>query len=87
MLENAVIPWREAVLIEHWPTDKGVGSLIPEFAAVRTADWKYVEYATGEIELFELINDPFELENLAGSPDLASIQTDLARELARLTRD
>jgi arylsulfatase A-like enzyme len=87
LLADAENPWRGAVLIEHWPTNKGVGSLIPEFAAVRTADWKYVEYATGEIELFDLINDPFELENLAGSPDLASIQTDLARELARLTRD
>lgn len=34
---------------------------------VRTRNWKYVHDATGEVdELYDLVNDPWELENLAG---------------------
>jgi N-acetylglucosamine-6-sulfatase len=44
---------------EHDPT--------PEFHAIRTADQLYVEYSTGEKELYDLKRDPYELDNIAGS--------------------
>ena len=35
---------------------------------VRTVTHKYVEYDTGERQLFDLVADPYELTNLAGDP-------------------
>jgi len=42
LLEEPNQPWRDELLIEHWPAIDGVGELIPQFYAVRTYDWKYV---------------------------------------------
>jgi arylsulfatase A-like enzyme len=39
----------------------------PEFHAIRTADRLYVEYSTGERELYNLERDPDELDNIAAS--------------------
>lgn len=45
--------------------------------------YKYVSFTTtGEKELFNLTNDPYELANLAGNASAAAIQTDLAARLA-----
>jgi len=84
LLENPQLGWREEILLEHWPTEEGVGAMIPEFYAVRTATWKYVEYSTGEVELYDLVNDPYELINLAGQGKYADIQAGLAARLEML---
>jgi arylsulfatase A-like enzyme len=49
--------------------NEGVGELnnIPEFQGIRTAQYTYVEYSTGEKELYDLTKDPDELANLASS--------------------
>ena len=62
LLRDPSSMWRDALLLEHWPSEEGVGSKIPEFYAVRTAQWKYVEYVTGEVELYDLVADPYELK-------------------------
>ena len=41
----------------------------PGFQAVRTGDRLYVEYATGERELYGLREDPHQLDNLYGTAD------------------
>jgi len=84
LLKNPSAEWRDEILIEHWPTEEGVGSMIPEFYSVRTAEWKYTEYSTGEVELYDLVNDPFELQNVAGKKDYKDIQVELARKLQEL---
>lgn len=84
LLENPNTPWRDAILLEHWPTEEGVGSIIPEFYSVRTDSWKYTEYETGECELYDLVNDPYELENLAGKRKFKDIQAELKRRLTEL---
>ncbi len=38
-----------------------------DWRAVRTREWKYAYYETGEEQLFNLTEDPFESENLAES--------------------
>lgn len=87
LLVDANAPWREDLLLEHWRTEGGVGSMIPEFHAVRTEEWKYVEYETGEKELYDLVNDPYELNNLAGKRAYREIEARLAERLAELKQE
>lgn len=87
LLEDPAVPWRDALLIEHWPTEGGVGSMIPEFYSIRAREWKYTEYSTGETELYDLVNDPYELQNLAGKRDYREIQAELAARLQKLKKE
>lgn len=45
------------------------------YVGLRTADYTYVEYANGEIELYDLRADPYQLQNIAGtaSPNLLAM--------------
>jgi hypothetical protein len=45
----------------------GTQTLTPVYSGLRTNRYKYVEYADGFVELYDLIKDPYELENIAGS--------------------
>ncbi len=45
------------------------GPIDPIFSGLRTNQYKYVEYGNGSLELYDLIKDPYELENIAGSAD------------------
>ena len=56
--------WRTDALIEHWEDGEG----IPTFAAVRHLNRTYVEYVTGEKELYKLVVDPGQLTNVAADP-------------------
>jgi hypothetical protein len=44
---------------------------IPVFQAIRTAQYTFVEYVTGEHELYDLQADPYELQNSYDSADPA----------------
>lgn len=73
----ATAPWPDMVLLE--------GHKGPYIYGIRTLDWKYVEYyKTGERELYDLVNDPYELRNLAGKPQYAARQAELAAQLKQL---
>jgi N-acetylglucosamine-6-sulfatase len=54
--------WRSDFLVEHL---EGANP-VPTYCAVRTERALYVEYRTGEHELYDLRRDPFQLRNLAG---------------------
>ncbi|MDP2313622.1 MAG: sulfatase-like hydrolase/transferase [Pseudomonadota bacterium] len=64
----------------------------PVWAGVVTERWKYVEWGTGELELYDLDVDPAELDSLHAAPpadaDLAQLAawTDAHRALAVTTR-
>jgi arylsulfatase A-like enzyme len=81
---SSAMPWRHAVLIDH--DANGDRSKIDPatFNALRTVDHLYAEYITGEREFYDLVNDPYQLENLAESADPALIQT-LSARLAAMT--
>ena len=68
-------PWRSAVLLEK------LGQLA--FEGVRTETQKYVEYDTGKKELYDLQNDPYEMESLHESADPALVE-DLKAKLEAL---
>jgi hypothetical protein len=52
-------------------------------AALRTAAWTYIEYGTGERELYDLARDPHQLDNVVESADAALVAA-LATRLAEL---
>ena len=56
--------------------------LQPNWRGVRTRDYLYVEYDTGELELYDMRSDPYQLQNKAGLADPA-----LLAHLAKLTAE
>ena len=51
---------------------------------VRKARYKYIEYTDGFRELYDLQTDPFELQNVAGRPAMATVQQQMRASLDRL---
>ena len=72
--------WRSAFLDEAVAYD---GIDRPAFKAIRTSDHLWVEYASGERELYDVAEDPYELQSLheTASDDL---KQSLSSRLARL---
>jgi arylsulfatase A-like enzyme len=60
-----------------------VAVAIPTYRALRTDRYLYVEYTTGERQLFDLAADPNELHNIVTTADPARVRT-LARRLVSL---
>ncbi len=50
-----------------------------DFQSVRTETHKYVEYNNGEMELYDLTADPYEMESIHESADLALVEDLKAR--------
>ncbi|MHB1096886.1 MAG: sulfatase family protein [Gemmatimonadaceae bacterium] len=82
LLTAKPVPWgRTAFMIERrggrdaqeepGDTDGMFGA--NSFNALRTRDHTYVEYATGERELYDLRRDPFQLDNIASRADSALV--------------
>jgi arylsulfatase A-like enzyme len=81
--------WRDAILVEHRGPDVRVSDPDfqqpssgnpPSYEAMRSHDFLYVEYKNGDRELYNLRQDPFELDNLAPSlsyQQLAQLHADL----------
>lgn len=63
---------REWFLVEHVAfskDDEGErGGFVPTYCAVRSERWKYVYYADGSRELYDLLHDPHELDNQIDVP-------------------
>ncbi len=50
---------------------------------VRTEKWRYIRYADGTEELYDIIRDPNEWDNLATAPQHMKIKTELAKWLPK----
>ena len=81
--------WRRSVLSEYFsdtvfPRIRDMG-----YRAVRTERYKYIDYLEldGMDELYDLVVDPFELDNLVGSDRESKLRPALEAELARLRRE
>ena len=76
---------RDAVLEESYNRSEN------SWSGLRTTElfdpdhrWHYVEYLNGERELYDSINDPWELNNLAGDSDYDDLMATLHTRLAQL---
>ena len=79
LLTKPETPWRRSFLIERrqMETHELAGKAIID--GIRTAKHTYVEYGTGERELYDLEKDPFQLANQAETADPALLQAFAAR--------
>jgi N-acetylglucosamine-6-sulfatase len=73
-------PSREDLLIEHLAG----ANPVPTYCAVRSRRWTYVRYEDGFEELYDLQADPYQLQNLAGDPDVAEVLRERRARLAEL---
>lgn len=81
--DPAFVPWRSHVLIEH--VKSGGAVVPPDYSAVRTTQYKWVEYANGEKELYDLTNDPGELVSQHANPAYFAVK-DALRPILNLLR-
>ena len=83
LLRDPNPPWRNEFLIEHFKDITG-----EVYAGLRSQkdgrDLKYVEYATGDKELYDLSSDPYEEENKADDPSYQPLIDELASRLEPL---
>jgi N-acetylglucosamine-6-sulfatase len=82
LLTDPTAPWRSQFLIEHEDTDNFVP--VPTYCAVRNKRYLYVDYGTGEQELYDLKTDPLELQNVATDAAYAAKRKSLRRILLAL---
>jgi arylsulfatase A-like enzyme len=61
---GTTVPWRESMLIEHF--GGGAPFRVRSYSGVRSEKDVYVEYASGEKEYYDLVKDPYQMENTAG---------------------
>ncbi len=85
LLHGDASPWRAGVLLH---TIDDLYSM-PGYWGVRTRDFVYVEYTTGDKELYDFNGrvgppDPYQLDNRADRPRYAAIQAALADLLTQL---
>ncbi|GAA4192780.1 sulfatase [Streptosporangium oxazolinicum] len=67
------------IVIETGPKQSGRW-----YAGLRAPRWKYVEHSTGERELYDLQQDPYELVSVHNDPRYATTRQALANRLATL---
>jgi arylsulfatase A-like enzyme len=86
LLSGSNPSWRDALLLEGY--DDGFGKkpyVPPDFQAIMTADGRtYVEYETGEEELYDLGGDPRQLRSLHDTPERAVEEAALSARLEAL---
>jgi len=97
LLDDPPRPWRQSFLIERRQLEEQFVDLAERqgvsaaeldrhayFDGLRTARWTYVEYGSGERELYDLAADPHQLDNVVdrADPDLLAALSWRLAELA-----
>lgn len=76
-----------AILLESGRTERAYDRFGSWYTGVRTADHVYLEYESDagvEYELYDLTNDPYQLDNRVEDPGMAEVRAELDEQLERL---
>lgn len=82
--------WRESVLIEFYTYENPFPWLVDmDYRAIRTHQYKYIHWVhfPNESELYDLVEDPYEMRNLIDEPRMAGVVGDLRAEMASAVVD
>jgi arylsulfatase A-like enzyme len=74
LLKNPEAKWDRPALITYGPNNH----------AVRSEQWRYIHYSTGDEELYDETKDPKEWFNLANKPEFAPVKKQLAALLPKV---
>lgn len=66
--------WRNTMFFEKTSSGAYTNAI---WAGIRNQRWRYVRYWTGEEELYDLVNDPYELASRHRDPALATLKANL----------
>ncbi len=81
---HSVIPLlKDAAAPRAWPA---ITTHNHDNHTIRTEKWRYIRYADGSEELYDLQADPNEWKNIAGDPNLAETKRDLAQWLPKVNK-
>jgi arylsulfatase A-like enzyme len=81
LAEDPDVAKDRAVMFETWYTGTHIAT-----QELRVGPWALMRWSTGDIELYNLTNDPFEMHNLAKDPSYFSTVAGLAPRLDLLSR-
>lgn len=90
LMEEPATPWEGVAYIESHGSSGPRSQLRPAFRGLRTGgdEWGHFSYAehpeTGEVELYDRVADPAQLNNVAWQPEYADIQSALAARLGAI---
>lgn len=77
LLANTPTNWSEEVFLESHVGKK-------TFDGIRVPGWLYAEYKNGDVELYDLVEDPYQLRNQANNPQHQPVRADLAQRMRAL---
>ncbi|MEZ6099162.1 MAG: sulfatase-like hydrolase/transferase [Pirellulaceae bacterium] len=84
LIHGTPAAWREDFLIRHVRPGGVLTSYTVDEFGVRNSEWLYVERSDDTRLLFNLQNDEYQINNLAGNVDFADIESALAARLNEL---
>jgi len=86
-LQGRDIPWRKDFLYEYY--EYPAVHMVRKHRGVRTKRWKYIHYfeEPQEFELYDIQNDPGEMDNLFTNPAYRDVVTQLRERMVELRRE
>ena len=90
LLGDPDTPWRDSFLVEYTSYEKPMDWLIDtSYKAIRSGPWKYIHWIhkDGADELYNLVDDPYEMNNIIGNPGEAEILAGLQARLSELAAE
>jgi arylsulfatase A-like enzyme len=80
------IGWRDALYYRYYESNGP--HTVPKHQGVRTRRWKLIDFhEIGEVEMYDLENDPDEMRSIADDPEYASVRNRLESLLVELREE
>lgn len=83
LLAKPQMPWRKSFLVERRQRETHELTGAAVFDAIRTENYTYIQFGTGEQELYDLRSDPYQLDSMVAKADPILLEA-LAGRLAEL---